>query len=175
MKKNKYLFVDGYNVINCWGHLNKIKDEISLDSAREELINTMSEYQSLSDEKVIIVFDAYLAKGERSNENTIKNVQIYFTKEKETADEYIERYLDRIGKKDIVRVATSDGLVQQTILGRGGTRLSSNELLIEYRQLKNQIKRIEQTSRTYGSKNLVTINNEYKKKLDEYKKKLKDE
>ena len=174
MKKNKYLFVDGYNVINNWGYLNKIKDEVSLHSAREELINVLSEYQCLSDEKVILVFDAYLAKGERHNEETVKNIRVYFTKEKETADEYIERFLDKIGKRDIVRVATSDGLIQQTILGRGGTRLSSNELLIEYQNLKNQVKRLEQTSRTYTSKNLVTINNENVEKLEEYKNKLKD-
>ncbi|WP_099203552.1 NYN domain-containing protein [Miniphocaeibacter massiliensis] len=174
MKKNKYLFVDGYNIINNWENLNKIKDEVSLDSAREELINILSEYQALSDEKVILVFDAYLAKGERTNQEKIKNINVYFTKEKETADEYIERFLDKIGKKDIVRVATSDGLIQQTILVRGGTRLSSNELLIEYLQLKNQVNRLERNSRTYSSKNLVTINEDNVKKLEKIKKKLND-
>ncbi len=167
MKKNKYLFVDGYNIINSWPRLNTIKDEIGLDASRDELINILSEYQSLSDEKIILVFDAYLAKGKRSiGEKNVKNIVVYYTKEKETADEYIERLLDRIGKKDIVRVATSDGLIQQTILGRGGTRLSSNELYLEYQSLKGQIKRLERSSRTYSSKNLVTMNEKNINKLD---------
>ncbi|HHX69865.1 MAG: NYN domain-containing protein [Miniphocaeibacter sp.] len=173
MKRIKYLFVDGYNVINAWPNLNTIKNEIGLDASREELINILSEYQSLSEEKIILVFDAYLAKGERTTgEKKVKNIIVYFTKEKETADQYIERSLDKIGKKNRVRVATSDSLIQQTILNRGGTRLSSNELLIEYQGLKTQIKRIECKSRSYSSKNLVTMNNENLCKLEELKKDL---
>lgn len=175
MRKNKFLFVDGYNIINSWHNLNKIKDEIGLDSARDELINILSEYQSLSEEKIILVYDAYLAKGQRTiGEKKVKNILVYYTKEKETADQYIERLLDKIGKKDIVRVATSDGLIQQTILNRGGTRLSSNELLIEYNNLKQESKRVENLSRKYSSKNLVTINEENLKKLEILKRNIKD-
>ena len=172
MKKNKYLFVDGYNIINSWKELDNLKDEINLDEARERLVDILSEYQSLSEEKIILVFDAYLAKGERTiGEQKSKNIIVYFTKEKETADQYIERILDKIGKKDIVRVATSDSLIQQTILNRGGTRLSSNELLIEYNGLKNQIKRIEKNNRKYSSKNLVNLSDDslsILKNLDKY-------
>lgn len=175
MRKNKYLFVDGYNIINSWNDLNTIKDDIGLDSARDELINILSEYQSLSDEKIILVYDAYLAKGERSiGEKKMKNILVYYTKEKETADQYIERLLDQIGKKDIVRVATSDNLIQQTILNRGGTRLSSNELLIEYNNLKQESKRIEKTSRKHSSNNIVTINEDNIKLLDSININIKD-
>ena len=66
MSKKKIIFVDGYNIINAWPKLIAIKDNISLDASREELINILSEYQSLGEEKVYLVFDAYLATGERT-------------------------------------------------------------------------------------------------------------
>ena len=36
----KYLYVDGYNIINNWNSLKEIKDKISLLSARDELISS---------------------------------------------------------------------------------------------------------------------------------------
>ncbi|MDO5017767.1 MAG: NYN domain-containing protein [Lagierella massiliensis] len=174
MNRKRYLFVDGYNIINAWPKLIAIKNNISLDASREELINILSEYQALGDEQVYLVFDAYLAKGERTiGEKDYKNIRIYFTKEKETADSYIERILDLTGKKDIIRVATDDNLIQQTILSRGGTRLSSDELLIEYNSLKSQLNRMKIKKSDYNNKNLVVIDDYTKSVLDEISKKLK--
>ena len=68
--KNKqiYLYVDGYNIINAWPNLYKLSNDVDLDSAREELIDIMKEYQNLSGEQVYVVFDAYLVKGGMSIE-----------------------------------------------------------------------------------------------------------
>ncbi|WP_300410806.1 NYN domain-containing protein [Lagierella sp.] len=175
MNRKRFLFVDGYNIINAWPHLVSIKNNISLSASREELINILSEFQALGDEKVYLVFDAYLAKGERTiGERDYKNIKIYFTKEKETADSYIERILDLTGKKDIIRVATDDNLIQQTILSRGGTRLSSEELLIEYNSLKKQLSRMKVRKPDYQQKNLVTLDEDMKNILDEISKNLKE-
>lgn len=91
--KNKqiYLYVDGYNIINAWPNLYKLSNDVDLDSAREELIDIMKEYQNLSGEQVYVVFDAYLVKGGMSIEEKRDNLTVVYTKEHESADRYIER------------------------------------------------------------------------------------
>ncbi|MBS4534022.1 NYN domain-containing protein [Clostridium sp. D2Q-14] len=138
--KREYLFVDGYNIINAWENLRSIS-KISLDSARNELIEIMAEYQSFTGIEVIIVFDAHLVKGSNEKEEKVYNITVVYTKEKETADGYIEKKLDAMGRNKIVRVATSDWVEQQVVLGRGGTRISSRELEIEVNNIKKAIRR----------------------------------
>jgi predicted RNA-binding protein with PIN domain len=54
-----------------------------------------------------------------------------YTKEAETADQYIEKTVHEIGHKYHVTVATSDALEQMIIWGQGATRLSAQGLLEE--------------------------------------------
>lgn len=140
-KKNKeYLFVDGYNIINSWERLKELKDN-DLEGARDKLINILAEYKHYSRMEIILVFDAHLVKG---NSGTIINhngLRVVYTKEKETADQYIEKKLDEMGRVKKVRVATSDWMEQQIVLGRGGTRISARELEMEIFDEKKFIKR----------------------------------
>ena len=53
------------------------------------------------------------------------NIYIVYTKEAETADQYIEKTVRRIAKDAAVTVATSDGLEQVIILGQGANRMSA--------------------------------------------------
>lgn len=145
----EYLFVDGYNIINAWENLKELS-KISLETAREELIEIMAEYQSYSGVRVIVVFDAHLVKQNSGTVDRIKNVEIIYTKESETADHYIERRLDQIGRTEIVRVATSDWMEQQIILGRGGTRVSARELEIE---ISRNLKRLKDKTVVDNDKN----------------------
>ncbi|MCF6461414.1 NYN domain-containing protein [Clostridium sp. Cult3] len=143
--QKEYLFVDGYNIINSWNNLRELSD-ISLEVAREELMDIMGEYQHYSGIKVIVVFDAHLVKGNSGKKDTIKEVEVIYTKENETADQYIEKVLDDIGRMVKVRVATSDWMEQQIILGRGGTRISARELELEilnYKRREKQKRRVE--------------------------------
>lgn len=130
IKPKEYLFVDGYNIINSWDNLRKLSD-VSLETARNELIEIMSEYQQYTGIKVIVVFDAHLLKGSIGRKETINKVEVVYTKEGETADQYIERTLDKTGRIKKIRVATSDWMEQQVVLGRGGTRISARELQAE--------------------------------------------
>lgn len=139
-KSKEYLFVDGYNVINSWENLRELSD-ISLEVAREELIDIMSEYQHYSGIKVIIVFDAHMVKGSSGKKEIIKEVEVVYTKEYETADQYIEKILDDIGRIEKIRVATSDWMEQQIVLGRGGTRISARELELEIEGYKKMIRK----------------------------------
>jgi predicted RNA-binding protein with PIN domain len=143
--QKEYLFVDGYNIINSWSNLRELSD-ISLEVAREELLDIMAEYQHYSGIKVIVVFDAHLVKGNSGKKDTVKGVEVIYTKENETADQYIEKVLDDIGRTVKVRVATSDWMEQQIILGRGGTRISARELELEilsYKRMEKQKRRVE--------------------------------
>lgn len=126
----EYLFVDGYNIINDWEVLKELKDG-KLEEARNKLIEIMMEYQHYSGIVTTIVFDAHLVKGNSGTKEKHGDLKVVYTKESETADHYIERRLDEIGKVRRVRVATSDWMEQQIILGRGGTRISARELEME--------------------------------------------
>lgn len=136
----EYLFVDGYNIINNWSNLRELSKQ-SLEVSRNELIETLAEYQSFTGTKVIVVFDAHLVKGSMEKKEIFKGVDVVYTKEKETADHYIERTLDAIGRTKKVRVATSDWIEQQVIMGRGGTRISARELKLEIEHHKEIIRK----------------------------------
>ncbi|NMB26474.1 MAG: NYN domain-containing protein [Tissierellia bacterium] len=152
-KPKEYLFIDGYNVINSWNNLKELSS-INLEVAREELIEIMAEYQHYSNIKIIIVFDAHMVKTNSGKRETIKGVEVVYTKENETADQYIEKILDDIGRVKKVRVATSDWMEQQIVLGRGGTRISARELEVE---IFNNKKLIKQKTKVENAKNNLLI------------------
>lgn len=147
----EYLFVDGYNIINAWTELKSLSS-ISLEVARGRLIEIMAEYQSFTGVKVTVVFDAHLVKGSLEKKINTYGVEVVFTRQGETADGYIERTLDSIGRIKRVRVATSDWVEQQIVLGRGGTRISARELKTEVENIRDTIKRKNNKSREKNNK-----------------------
>ena len=96
-----------------------------LEVARTELVGMMAEYRAFKGINVIIVFDAYLVKGSTRNKEKLKGIEVVFTKEKETADSYIERLIVELlsNKKNRVSVVTNDWTEQQMVLGGGATRI----------------------------------------------------
>ena len=125
--KNSYLIVDGYNIINAWDGLKEISKE-DLESAREKLIHYIIEYAQYTGKKAIIVFDAYNVKNSKEKIEERKYITIVYTKEHQTADRYIEKYISSLSKYDDIEVATSDYAEQQIILGKGASRISAREL-----------------------------------------------
>ena len=118
--------MDGYNVINSWPELNTIKD-YSYEAARNALIDILLNYSAFRGCKVVLVFDAHMVKGSIEKKDRRDNLTIVFTKYDETADSYIERTVNHIGRKSEVYVVTSDSLEQQLIFQRGANRVSSLE------------------------------------------------
>lgn len=133
------LYIDGYNILNAWEALKKPM-ELSLENAREALIEMMNEYQSFSGIPVYLVFDAYQLKGGIERKEKRGTIQVIFTKELETADAYIERKIHEHIEEYRIYVATSDSLEQQTVLGKGAIRISAKELEIRYEQMKQMYK-----------------------------------
>lgn len=125
--KKEYLLVDGYNIIFAWENLKKISS-YSLQEAREKLISILSNYQGAKGIELIIVFDAHLVKGNRGSIEKRGKTYIVYTKEAETADNYIERVTSDLVKDYTVKVATSDRLEQIIIMGKGAIRISATEL-----------------------------------------------
>jgi len=123
------LIVDGYNVINAWPELAKIKD-ISLDHARDRLVQWMASFAGFAGIEIITVFDAHMVKGGQGHCTKMSGIQVIFSKDGETADSVIEKMvydLARDGGK-CVFVATADRAEQTAILGSGAYRMSVREL-----------------------------------------------
>lgn len=136
----KTIFVDGYNVINSWPDLKDIKN-YSLESSRKKLIEILQNYSTYKGYKVFLVFDAHMV--DKSIEKKVRcgeNLIVVFTKEGETADSFIEKKVNNIGRKVDVCVVTSDSMEQQIIFQRGAIRMSSLEFYHEIKLVENKIK-----------------------------------
>lgn len=94
-------------------------------------MDILSNFQGYREMRLILVFDAYKVKGSPGSTVRYHNIDVVYTKEAETADQYIEKVTHQIGRKHRVRVATSDGLEQLIIMGAGAIRVSARELLEE--------------------------------------------
>ena len=126
-RKEEYLLVDGYNIIFSWEELNELAKE-NIHAACDKLMDILSNYQGYRKCTLILVFDAYKVEGHMEEVLTYHNIYVVYTKEAETADQYIEKTVHRIGRQYQVTVATSDGLEQVIIMGQGAHRISAQGL-----------------------------------------------
>ena len=137
-KKDEYLLVDGYNVIFSWDELRELS-KINIDAARDRLMEIMSNYQGIRKCTLILVFDAYKLAGHPEEIIKYHNIHVVYTKEAETADQYIEKTVHQIGRDHQVTVATSDGLEQIITLAHGALRISANAFREEVIQTDKEI------------------------------------
>jgi predicted RNA-binding protein with PIN domain len=136
----EYLLVDGYNIIFSWDELNELAKE-NMDAARSKLMDILCNYQGFKKCILILVFDAYKVKGGVGEILDYHNIHVVYTKEAETADQYIEKVTHEIAREHRVTVASSDALEQLIILGQGAVRLSANDLKAEVIRISDQIRR----------------------------------
>lgn len=129
-RRKEYLLVDGYNIIFAWEELRELA-ESNIDGARGRLMDILSNYQGIRKCTLILVFDAYKMEGFPGEVQQYHNIHVVYTKEAETADQYIEKVAHEIGRKYEVTVATSDGTEQVIIRGQGCRLLSAKELHTE--------------------------------------------
>ena len=130
MKSNDYLLVDGYNIIFAWKELKKLAED-NLEAAKTRLINQLCNYQGTKKMNLILVFDAYKVEGGKGSVTREGDIYVVYTKEAETADQYIEKTTHELKKNYNVTVATSDGLEQVIIMSQGALRMSAKDLEIE--------------------------------------------
>ena len=138
-KKEAYLLVDGYNIIYAWKELKELA-AVSLDGARGKLQDILCDYQGMKGCQVMVVFDAYRLQGHPVEVLDYHNIRVVFTKEAETADQYIEKFAVKHAKEYSITVATSDGLEQVIIRGQGCALLSAKDLQEEISRCKADFK-----------------------------------
>lgn len=142
--EKEYLLVDGYNIIFAWEELKELA-QVNMDGARGRLLDILCNYQAIQKCSLIVVFDAYRVEGHVTEFIDYHNIHVVFTREKETADLYIEKFAHENGRKYHVTVATSDGLEQMIIRGQGCSLLSARDLREEI--FRTDIKIMEEYQR----------------------------
>ena len=125
--KQRYIIVDGYNVIFAWEHLAQ-QAKTDLDAARRQLCDSLSSYAGFTKCRLVVVFDGYKQKGSIGEKSPFHNIQVVYTREGQTADRYIEELAAQIGSSYAVKVASSDALVQLSSFRSGVLRMSAREL-----------------------------------------------
>lgn len=162
------LIVDGYNVIGDWKRL-KEKKKISLEEARDDLLGWLADYQGFTGTKVIVVFDAHNVKG-MGKKLTEYRLDIRYTKEKETADECIERLVFELSHRQRqIYVATSDYTEQRVTFGYGALRKSARELWNDVRRLKQEISvKVEETRQQPKGRGL-TLDDKIKEQFEKWR------
>ena len=133
-----YLLVDGYNVIHASKEIKELAKH-DLKAARDSLIDTLSNFQGYRREEVILIFDAYKVPGGKEHIEKLNNLTVIFTKEAETADQYIEKAAHEFSKKYKVTVATSDAIEQVIVFSAGAIRMSASEFWEEIEVTRQSI------------------------------------
>ena len=149
-KGKEYLLVDGYNIIFAWEDLKELAKE-NIEAARGKLMDVLCNYQGYRKMTLILVFDAYKVPGYTGEVQKYHNIYVVYTKEAETADQYIEKTVHEISKEHQVMVATSDGLEQIIIMGQGARRLSAQGLLREIKDTGKEM-RLQHMDRSVSGK-----------------------
>jgi len=140
---DEFLLVDGYNILFAWDDLKELAAR-DIDAAREALMNILANYQAYKKCNLILVFDAYKVKNNLGSVSRFDDIYVVYTKQAETADQYIEKTTYRLSNRRHVRVATSDGIEQLIILGHGAERISARLFQDEVNAVLGQIKSVIQ-------------------------------
>mgnify|MGYP000991234341 FL=1 len=138
-RDSEYYLIDGYNVINAWPELIRLRG--NLDEARDVLVHILTEYGAFENYEMTIVFDAFFTEDEEHELQITDRMKVIYTGAGETADSCIERLAYtavRAGRE--VHVVTSDGAEQSVILGAGAYRITSPELRRSVKKAKKLMK-----------------------------------
>ena len=136
--KEKYLIVDGYNIIFAWEHLAETAKH-DLDAARRHLCDILASFAGFTKCRLVVVFDSYRTPG--GEKYQAQGISVVYTQEGQTADQYIQDLAARIGSNYAVRVATSDALVQLSAFRSGVLRMSARELYGEVERAMEEMRK----------------------------------
>jgi uncharacterized protein len=117
----RYLIVDGHSAIFAWPELKRLHARRT-SLARDALVKKLRDYQDYSGVRVVVVFDGTGASTSEDSEP--HGVQIFYSRQGQTADSVIERFASKYGRKFDLTVATSDLLEQETASACGAACIS---------------------------------------------------
>jgi predicted RNA-binding protein with PIN domain len=122
------VMVDGYNVIHAWPPLKQLL-EVSLEAARDKLVERLAVYAMVTGADVTVVFDAHHSAARKNSEELVEGVHVVFTRKGHSADNVIERIAyAATGGGDAITVATSDRTQRDLVRGMGGAVIDAREL-----------------------------------------------
>lgn len=166
--KEEYLLVDAYNIIFAWPELSEMAKD-NMDGARMKLLDILSDYKGFHNKEIVVVFDAYRVEGHREEIVDYYNIHMVFTKEAQTADQYIEKFAHDNSKKYNIVVATSDALQQVIVRGEGCLLMSARELKAEVedtiKKIREEQEKIKGVNQNYLSDSLSQEAKEKMEKL----------
>ncbi len=139
--RRKWFVIDGYNLIFALDEFAAIAAE-ELAAARDALVHELSNFAAFTGCELVVVFDAYKQPGNPGQRFSLAKVKVVYTREGETGDMYIEKLVSEIGKNDLVRVVSSDSLIQLSSFRSGVLRMSSKEFEAELNRVNGEIERI---------------------------------
>ncbi len=166
----EYLVVDGYNVINSWPELNRMKS-YNLGLARDKLVEILQNFQGAQAVFIIIVFDAHLSKTKMRAVLTAGNIRVVYTKTGETADTLIEKMIGELPPRSKITVVTNDWDEQRIVLGKGALRMTSGELLERVKASAEQIDAYKNLSSNKLNTFESLLHEKVKKRLEELRRK----
>lgn len=153
------LIVDGYNIIGATQNIHELKHD-DLEGLRDQLIDQLADYQAFKGVKVYVIFDAHNVVGQGSA-FTYKHMEIIYTRQNQTADEYIEKMIKKLLRvQRQVYVATSDYMEQRVIFGEGALRKSARELLSELAEMQSNIRLDVEEKYQKKAKEVVTLSDD---------------
>ena len=140
--RRQHLVVDGYNVIFAWDELKELAGrELSL--ARRQLLDLLASYSGYTGTDVVVVFDGYRVPGNPGEASEYHGLHVVYTKQDETADTYIQRFVHEIGKNDAVRVVTSDGLIRLSAMQSGVLRETAGDFREDLERVSRRLAEIQ--------------------------------
>ena len=137
-EKPVMILIDGYNIIFADDYL---KDLFARDggSARDQLLDRLSNYAGYTGFEVTAVFDAYNVPLNEGREEDRNGVKVVFTAENEPADVRMG-VMTAAARDRQVYVVSSDSLVQTDAWAHGALRISSREFLAELTRVEEEIR-----------------------------------
>lgn len=136
----KLILVDGYNVIFAWTELKELADT-NINSAKDRLINILSNYMSIIEGEIMVVFDGYKVQDNKGEETITEGITVVHTREGQTADQYIEAFTGHNNQKYRITVVSSDNLIQKITGGHNCFVLSSREFLIRINESLDELRK----------------------------------
>ena len=136
--KDIIYLIDGYNLLHT---LKEYKEE-DFSLLRDKIIDMVCDFAGYINGQCVLVFDAYKTEEKQSRIIKHDNITIVYTKNKQTADEYIENKSKELNKDYKVIVVTSDYLEQIRVFANGASRMSSREFIERY-TIFRQDKKVE--------------------------------
>jgi uncharacterized protein len=113
------ILVDGYSLLHQWKQLAPGKPRHS-ETAREELINRITQYFDATGTPITIVFDGTSGPGDFGAFESTPGVEILFSRPGQTADQLIERLGHRLAEYGEFLVVTDDFAERETVQSLSG-------------------------------------------------------